>query len=203
MAVIVSAVKAAMSLAVWKSSGIDNTLYCINVKKSTSPCVKLLLTLLICTLISVGYAFAQKPKPTLETAEVTRVIDGGTIEVKLNGQTEKVRLIGVDTPELKDASKRVQCFAQAAWSFTEDHLPYLDTVELESDYIQGDRDNDVRLLRYVWYNNGNFKEFLIKKGFGYEYANVNRPYKYQKEFKAAQKYAEKSKWGLYDKNECK
>lgn len=165
--------------------------------------MKLLLTAFVCVLVYAGHADAQKliHPSKLESAEVTRAIDGDTLEVKLKGQVEKVRLIGVDAPDLNEANKRTKCFAQAAWSFTEDHLLYLDTVELESDETQGDRDKDGRLLRYVWYNNGNFNEFLIKKGFAYEASN--KPYKYQKEFRVAQKYAEKSKWGLFDKNECK
>jgi endonuclease YncB( thermonuclease family) len=38
-------------------------------------------------------SFAKDP------ATIVRVVDGDTLEVKLNDQKEKVRLIGVDTPE--------------------------------------------------------------------------------------------------------
>lgn len=165
--------------------------------------MKVIFTLLICTLVSVGYAFAQKdnPKdPVKETAKVTRTIDGDTIEVELNGQTEKVRLIGVDTPELKDERPRVRCFALAAKFYTEDHLEGF-TVQLEADPSQADKDKYGRLLRYVWWRNDLYNRYVIKKGFAYEYT-YDKPYKYQKDFKAAQKYAEDSKWGLWDENEC-
>ena len=45
------------------------------------------------------------------TEEVIRVIDGDTFEI--NGGI-KVRLIGVDTPEMKNKNKTVDCFAQEA-----------------------------------------------------------------------------------------
>jgi micrococcal nuclease len=48
----------------------------------------------------------------LERATVTNVADGDTIEVSLNGQTERVRLIGVDTPETSHPSRPVECFGR-------------------------------------------------------------------------------------------
>ena len=169
-----------------------------------SNLMKLLITILICTLISVGYAFAQKEKPRdteQVSAKVIRTIDGDTISVQIGDKYEKVRMIGVDTPELKDERPRVQCFAIAAKMYTEDHLDGL-TVQLEADPTQADRDRYGRLLRYVWWNKDLYNRYIIKKGFAYEYT-YGKPYKYQKEFKEAQKYAEESKWGLWDENECK
>jgi micrococcal nuclease len=42
---------------------------------------------------------------------VTKVSDGDTIWVNNDGEPEKVRLIGMDTPELHDPRKPVECFA--------------------------------------------------------------------------------------------
>ncbi len=163
--------------------------------------MKLILTLLICTLVSIGYALAQSSKPKTESAKVTSVADGDTITVLINGKYEKVRLIGVNSPELKDERPRVKCMAWGAKAFAADSLTGLN-VTLEADPTQADRDRYGRLLRYVFWNDGNFNEYIIKKGFAYEYT-YGKPYKYQKDFKAAQKYAEESKWGLWDPMECK
>src|SRR5436309_3337099 len=45
---------------------------------------------------------------------VTSVIDGDTIKVNVRGKIEKVRLLGIDTPETVDPRKPVQCFGKAA-----------------------------------------------------------------------------------------
>ena len=42
--------------------------------------------------------------------QVTHVDDGDTIVVAQGGVTETVRLIGMDTPEVKDPRKPVQCY---------------------------------------------------------------------------------------------
>jgi micrococcal nuclease len=48
------------------------------------------------------------------TAQVTRVVDGDTVAVRVDGRGERVRLIGIDTPESVKPGTRVQCFAKAA-----------------------------------------------------------------------------------------
>ena len=45
---------------------------------------------------------------------VTKVVDGDTIRVDDNGQTLKIRMIGLDTPETVDPRKPVQCFGLEA-----------------------------------------------------------------------------------------
>ena len=53
---------------------------------------------------------------------VTRVVDGDTIEVRLGGRVEDVRLIGVDTPETVKPDTPVQCFGPRASHFTQRRL---------------------------------------------------------------------------------
>ena len=52
-----------------------------------------------------------------------RVVDGDTIVVHLGGRDERVRLIGIDTPETVDPRKPVQCFGKEASAHTHDLLP--------------------------------------------------------------------------------
>lgn len=78
---------------------------------------------------------------------VDRVIDGDTISVVLNGRTESVRLIGIDTPETVDPGSEIQPFGPEASRFTEDLLRGRD-VWLERDVELRDRYD--RLLAYAY-----------------------------------------------------
>ena len=84
---------------------------------------------------------------TMEPALVTRVIDGDTVEVNLDGNLQTVRYIGIDTPETKHPSKPIECFGPEASQFNEE-LVAGKQVLLEKDIT--DRDRYGRLLRYVW-----------------------------------------------------
>lgn len=60
--------------------------------------------------------------PAEATVPVVRVVDGDTIEVRLDGRVEDVRLIGVDTPETVKPDTPVQCFGPRASDFTHSRL---------------------------------------------------------------------------------
>ncbi|MDD5222454.1 MAG: thermonuclease family protein [bacterium] len=77
---------------------------------------------------------------------VFRVVDGDTIVVNYQGQKEKVRLIGVDTPETVDPRRPVQYFGKEASNFTKRMLTGKQ-VRLEFD--QNKRDKYGRLLAYI------------------------------------------------------
>lgn len=138
---------------------------------------------------------------TSTPALVTRVVDGDTIVVLVNGVSEKVRLIGVDTPESVDPRKLVECFGKEASAFTTAAL-LNKNITLESDGNQSDRDKYGRLLRYVFLNDGSLiNKLIISEGYGHEYT-YDVPYKYQSEFKQAQTTARKSKKGLWADGAC-
>jgi len=132
---------------------------------------------------------------------VTNVVDGDTIDVSINGEVKRLRLIGVDTPETKDPRKTVQCFGKEASAFTTSTL-LNQSVTLEADDSQGDLDKYGRELRYVILSDGtNFNKLLIHDGYAHEYT-YHTAYKYQVEFKAAQADAESSKRGLWADDTC-
>ena len=60
--------------------------------------------------------------PASAVVRVMRVVDGDTIEVRLDGRGEDVRLIGVDTPETVKPDTPVQCFGERASHFTKRRL---------------------------------------------------------------------------------
>jgi micrococcal nuclease len=80
-------------------------------------------------------------------ARVTRVVDGDTIKVEIDGRPDRVRYIGVDTPESVKPGTPVQCFAKAASHFNE-RLVGGQRVRLRYDAERRDRYG--RLLAYVY-----------------------------------------------------
>lgn len=133
---------------------------------------------------------------------VTSVIDGDTIEVDDAGKIEKVRLLGIDTPELHDPRKPVQCFAAEA-SKKSQQLMDNQVVQLESDPSQGDRDKYGRLLRYVYLPDGRqINQLLVEEGYAHEYTYQSQPYKYQQQYKTAQTEARESSRGFWAADTC-
>jgi micrococcal nuclease len=79
---------------------------------------------------------------------VVRVVDGDTIQVRLDdGATERVRYIGIDTPESVKPDTPVQCFAKKASHFNAALVDGRD-VTLKTDAEERDRYG--RLLAYVY-----------------------------------------------------
>ncbi|GIV99545.1 MAG: hypothetical protein KatS3mg058_0949 [Roseiflexus sp.] len=148
------------------------------------------------------------PSPTslilpegLDRAIVTNVTDGDTIEVSFGGVTERVRLIGVDTPETSHPSRPVECFGREAAAFTRAMLSG-QTVVLEADPTQDNRDRFNRLLRFVWLPDGRLANYeIIAQGYGFEYT-FRTPYRYRAEFRAAERAAREAQAGLWAPETC-
>ena len=102
---------------------------------------------------------------------VTHVNDGDTIIVRqADGREETVRLLGVDTPEVKDPRKPVQCFGEAASAHTKAAIAIGSGVRLAPDPEDTDRDKYGRLLRYVYLPDGTlYNAQLIQYGYGFAY----------------------------------
>lgn len=144
------------------------------------------------------------PTPTISSSlvKVIKVVDGDTIKVLTNNKEDTVRLIGIDTPEVVDPRKEVQCFGRQASDKTKEILNNKN-VKLESDPTQGDKDKYSRLLRYVFLEDGtNFNKLMISTGYAFEYTYNSNPYKYQKEFEEAENLAREQNLGLWAKGAC-
>ena len=116
---------------------------------------KLLLLLLFIPLVSFG-----------QDVKVIRIIDGDTFEIE-NG--DKVRMIGIDAPELKDNNGLE----------SKNHLKFLienKYVSLIKDEKNKNKDFFGRLLRYVYLNNYDVNLKMIEDG----YANVYTKFKFTK-----------------------
>lgn len=131
-------------------------------------------------------------------ATLVKVVDGDTITVSVNGKSETIRIIGIDTPEVVDPRKTVECFGKEASEFAKRTLQDNKILFLESDPTQGERDKYQRYLRYVWIDGGktDFGKLMIDGGYASEYT-YSLPYKYQQLYKQAEKAARESKKGLW------
>ena len=132
--------------------------------------------------------------------KVIRVIDGDTIEIE-NGQ--KVRYIGIDTPEIHNPKKPIQCFGQEAY-LKNKTLVEGKQIRLEKDV--SDKDRYGRLLRFIFIQKESTSEaifvndYLVREGFAFA-ATFPPDVKYSQTFRLAQQEAREKNKGLW--KQCK
>ncbi len=126
---------------------------------------------------------------------VTEFIDGDTIAVDMNGTTEIIRMIGVDTPETHRPNTPVQCYGPQASDYTK-KLIGRSKVRLQADPLNTNRDRYNRLLRYVYLPDGTLVENrIISEGYGFAYTLF--PYQKIEEFKGYETVAKAVGRGLW------
>ena len=96
------------------------------------------------------------------SARVLGVVDGDTIDVLIGGDEERVRYIGVDTPETEKPGERGDCYAQEA---TQRNEAIVAQGEVTLEFDRELRDRYGRLLAYVSVGGRNVSEELIRGGF--------------------------------------
>ena len=108
---------------------------------------------------------APAPGELEANAIIDDVIDGDTVDVIITGREERVRLIGIDTPETKKPNSPIECFGPEATAFTEALLPIGTPVYIERDVVN--RDDFGRLLGYVYRaDDGIFVNYeIMRQGF--------------------------------------
>jgi micrococcal nuclease len=122
---------------------------------------------------------------------IAKVVDGDTIELE-SGQ--RVRYLGVNTPETVHPTKAVECFGVEASNYNKQLLAG-GVVRLEKDIT--DTDKYGRLLRYIYLPDGTFVNLQLVAG-GYAYADTYPPdIAHSKEFVAAQRVARENRIGLW------
>lgn len=163
--------------------------------------VRWLITLVIGVIIIYVWPLLQSSLTGVPAANspsryyVTRVYDGDTIEVSMNGTPEKIRLIGIDTPETHDPDTPAQCYGEHASQATTDALLHT-SVRLEADPTGDNRDRYDRLLRYVFTSDETlWNKELITRGEAFAY--ISFPFVRKVEFMTAQFEAAREKRGLW------
>jgi micrococcal nuclease len=132
-------------------------------------------------------------------ARVTRHIDGDTVHVTLENppagfnKVEKIRMIGVDTPETVHPSRDVEYFGMEASDFTKKELLGKD-VYLALDWDTRDRYG--RLLAYIYTAGGECHNAeLVKQGFAHAYTRF--PFQFLEEFRSLERQARSAGAGLW------
>ncbi len=132
------------------------------------------------------------------TFRVVRVVDGDTIDIEApdhGNPGTRIRLWGVDTPEVAHGSQPNMYFGPEARTFAER------TLENKSVHIvlspKRTRDRYGRLLAYVFLERGGtmLNELLVEEGMAY--ADTRFDHAYKKRFEDAEKRARKSSTGLW------
>ena len=109
---------------------------------------------LVFLLLSLPGCAAPSPTTT-DTVRVIEVIDGDTIAI---AGGDRVRYIGIDTPEIHP---QVEAFGIEAWQANRE-LVEGKTIRLERDVSETDKYG--RLLRYVWMDGTMVNAELVRRG---------------------------------------
>ena len=124
-----------------------------------------------------------------ETTKVSRVIDGDTFETDAG---EKVRLIGINAPEISDI------FGIEAKKYLSE-LVEKKTVDLKCDKISNDRDRYQRLLRYVILDGVDINKKMVSDGMAFAYQKFR--FSNSLDYEKAQLEAKKNNKGIWGDNE--
>ncbi len=175
-----------------------------------------LISLLIIGLVAIGVMFLKggfgKKDKQIEnsnnTVTIVKIIDGDTYEVNLNGKKEKVRLIGIDTPESKANKKAYKDSKRSkedvktivkeglkAKEFVKSLIKEGDVLKIEFDVRE--RDQYGRLLAYLYLPNGKMlNNVIIEEGYA---APLTYPpnVKYVELFRESYIKARENKKGLW------
>ena len=107
-------------------------------------------------------AWPDPPKDAV-AAKVQRVSDGDTFVAVVKGRRERIRVIGVDTPESVDPNRPDEPYGEEASNFAKHYLDG-ETVRLAGDAEPRDRYG--RMLAYVWLRDGTFwNALLVAEGY--------------------------------------
>jgi micrococcal nuclease len=146
---------------------------------------------------------APEPTPSGEAATVIRVVDGDTIHARVNGTDEKVRIIGMDSPETSKPGTPVECFAKEATAEAKRLLKPSDRIVLQPDPTQDTRDRFGRLLAHVFLADGSlFAQTMIRHGWAVHYVYDGVPSIYADRLAAAEAKARAEKVGLWSPKTC-
>jgi len=157
-----------------------------------------LIAVLTCLILS-NCSSSSPALPDGANGRIVKVIDGDTVDVSMSGRTERVRLIGVDTPETKKPNTPIQCFGPEASKHISELLPVGTPVLVQRDVEA--RDPYGRLLGYVYRTSDNLfvNQDLIVNGFARP-LSIAPNTAFAGEFATLAQTAQNSKIGLW--GEC-
>jgi endonuclease YncB( thermonuclease family) len=142
-----------------------------------------------------------RPPDAVGPLRVRSVADGDTLRVEQGGRSVRVRLLGIDAPELNLPEGPAACFGEEAARRARELLDG-GRVWLEYDPSQGRTDRFGRELAYVWLDERTLvNQVLVREGAAHEYT-YDGPYRYQDAFRQAQRDATGQGAGLWNSGTC-
>ena len=148
-------------------------------------------------------AATQDPEPSAETHaewgplyDVISIYDGDTIAVRIDGVRERVRIIGINAPEMARSGQAAECHAQESTSRVQSLLQG-GKVHLLPDPSQADRDRYDRLLRHVVMDGGGHLALLLVQEGLAEERQYAAPYQWQGDLQTAESQARAAGLGLW------
>jgi len=137
--------------------------------------ILLILFISTCCLETIKSKYSSNQS---ESVMVIKVIDGDTIDIIKEGKTERIRLVGIDTPEPYSNNNQdkwyglpedhLKKWGVKALEYTNDRL-YRKEVNISYDNVQGQKDDFGRTLAYVYIDNINFNVELVENGYARVY----------------------------------
>ena len=163
---------------------------------------RILLALLVASglaaIPSAVSADTQGPTTLWQRARVIQVIDGDTVDVQMaGGAKRRVRLVGIDTPEVYDG---VECGGKEASASLKRLLPRGTRVRLISDPTQARMDQYGRLLRYVTKSSTgvDMNRKQVWSGWARLYVYKDDPFKRVSSYRKAQRSADAHDRGIWN-----
>ncbi len=149
-------------------------------------------------------AESTSTKTVLANAKLVRVVDGDTMVVRFDNEDKdsKIRLLGINTPEVVDPRRPVECFGKAA-SGKMHELVDGKRIRLEEDPQADERDKYDRLLRNVILEDGtDVNALMIREGYAYAYLSFPLDAKRKAQLKKLEQDAKMAQRGLWDPKAC-
>jgi endonuclease YncB( thermonuclease family) len=142
-----------------------------------------------------GTTTTTQTKTIKQRARVTKVVDGDTIDVRLaNGKKKRVRMIGIDTPEVYGG---LECGGKKASASMRRLTPVGTRVVLVSDPTQDRVDRYGRILRYVMKSGRDMNRAQVARGWAKVYVYGNNPFKRVAGYRKAQRIAKAAPRGVW------
>ncbi len=158
------------------------------------PCYNLAMKKILFLLLIPFYLNAAE-----QPAIITKVVDGDTVYLSFSGTEEKIRIVGIDTPEIVASNRPVGCFGQEASDQARKLLPLGSSVVLVH---SNERDKYDRLLGYITLSDDtDFGLQMIQDGYAYAYRSFDHERK--SKYIAAESRARLNKIGLWADDACR
>ncbi|WP_158067180.1 thermonuclease family protein [Tersicoccus sp. Bi-70] len=142
------------------------------------------------------------PQQNGQTGTVTRVIDGDTVDVSISGRAERVRLVGLNAPEISHDGHRADCHGDASAAHARAQLAG-HVVTVEADPGQPEMDAYGRRLAYLQLDGRDVGAELIHEGAAVVYTyDRAHPFNRRDAYQRAQDDARTHGRGVWSASTC-